>query len=270
MSFLRKRGEKKGDNGRVLVIGGSEDYIGSPFLAGIAALRSGVDWVTIAAPEKVAFSINSFSPDIITKKVSGDFFTWDNVHEMLEFSEKFDVILIGNGIGLEAGTKDFVTEFVKHCPKPKVVDADALKLLSGCVKEIDNAILTPHSKEFEILTGEKLPEKIELKADLLQLFAKKRLVFLLKGKTDIIADKENVKYNTTGNNGMTIAGTGDVLAGLAAGLLAQSVSADFFDSAYHAAFINGKLGDYLLKKKGYGFTASDMIPLIPEIKRKYL
>ena len=103
---------------------------------------------------------------------------------------------------------------------------------------------------------------------LLQFYARQRMVILLKGKEDIIVGKDQVKYNNTGNNGMTIGGTGDVLAGLTVGLLAQT--RDLLNSAYYAAFLNGKIGDYLLKKKGVGFTASDFIPLIPEIKRKYL
>lgn len=266
MSFLRKRGEHKGENGRVLVIGGSKDYVGAPALVGLAALRSGVDWVTIAAPEKVAWAINSISPDIITKKFSGDFFVMDDAKEIIELADNFDVIIIGNGLGLEPSTQDFVKEVVTRIPKPKVIDADAIKALHNV--KIDNAILTPHSKEFEIFSKEKLPDDVGEKARIVQTFAKERTVILLKGKDDIIASKDDIKYNTTGNNGMTISGTGDVLAGLVGGLLAQS--GDLVNSAYYAAYINGRIGDYLMRKKDYGFTASDMVELIPVIKRKYL
>jgi NAD(P)H-hydrate epimerase len=264
MSFLRKRGERKGENGRVLVIGGSRDFIGAPALAGLAALRTGVDIVVVAAPEQAAWAINNYSPDLITKKVDGDFFTFDNVKEMIELSSKFDVVLIGNGIGLEPGTKDFVREIVQHLPQPKVIDADALKVLHKT--ELRNAVLTPHSREFELLTGEKLPVEFEKKADIVRHYARKDKIFLLKGPVDIITDGESIKYNKTGNNGMTIGGTGDVLAGITAGLIAQSEN--LLESAFAAAYINGAVGDYLLKEKGIGFTASDMLGLIPEIKRK--
>ena len=266
MSFIKKRGEHKGDNGKVLVIGGSKDYIGAPALAGLAALRTGIDWVTIAAPEKTAWSINSFSPDLITKKFEGEFFNWDNVKEVIELAEEFDAVLIGNGLGLEESTKDFVKEVAERTATPLVIDADAIKALQGA--EVDNAVFTPHEKEFEILTGDKLPKEIEEKAKILQVYAKQRLVFLLKGPTDIITSNKEIKYNKTGNNAMTIAGTGDVLAGITAGLLAQSK--DLFNSAYYAAQLNGHIGDHLLKTKGIGFTASDMINLIPEIKKKFL
>ena len=266
MPFLKKRGEKKGENGKVLVIGGSKDYIGAPALAGLAALRTGIDLVVIAAPEKTAWLINSYSPDLITKKFEGDFFNWDNVKDIIELAEEFDAVLIGNGLGLEESTKDFVREVVERTTTPLVIDADAIKALAGA--EVDNAIFTPHEKEFEILTGDKLPKDLKEKAASIHVYAKKRLVFLLKGPTDIIASNTEIKYNKTGNNAMSIGGTGDVLAGITAGLLAQSK--DLFNSAYYAAQLNGAIGDELLKKKGIGFTASDIIPLIPEFKRKLI
>ena len=262
--FLKKRGEHKGENGRILVIGGSEDYIGAPAFVGLAALRTGTDIVVIAAPEKAAWAINSLSPDLITKKFEGDFLNFDNVKDLIELSEDFDVVLIGNGLGLEPSTMDLARELVERIPQPKVIDADALKALHDA--EFTNAVLTPHEKEFEILSGEKLPEDLEKKAAIVKRFSRRNIIITLKGQTDIITDGEKVKYNKTGNSGMTIGGTGDVLAGITAGLLAQSK--DLFNSAYYAAYLNGKIGDYLLRKKGIGFTASDMIGLIPEIKKK--
>lgn len=264
MTFLKKRGQHKGENGRILTIGGSKEYIGAPALAALAALRTGIDLSVVAAPEQVAWTINSMSPDLITRKFEGDFLNWDNVKDIIELAENFDVILIGNGLGLEPGTMDLVKEVVERLPQPKVIDADALKALQDA--EIINAVLTPHSKEFEILTGDKIPGDIETAAELVRHYAKRDKIILLKGPTDIISDGEQIHYNKTGNQAMTIGGTGDVLAGITAGLIAQS--GDLYNSAVAAAELNGKIGDYLLKKKGIGFTASDMIDLIPVIKKK--
>ncbi|MBW2996633.1 NAD(P)H-hydrate dehydratase [Candidatus Woesearchaeota archaeon] len=264
MKFLKKRGQRKGENGRVLVIGGSIDYVGAPALAALAALRTGIDLSVVAAPEKAAWQINSYSPDLITKKFEGEFFNWDNVKDIIELAEKFHVIVIGNGLGLEPSTFDFVKEVVERLPQPKVIDADAIKALRGV--EFNNAVLTPHEKEFQILTDEILPEGVEKRASIVKHYSNKHRIVLLKGKTDIISDGETVKYNKTGNDGMTTGGTGDILAGITAGLIAQSD--DLLNSAASAAYLNGKIGDFLLKKKGYGFTASDMIELIPEIKKK--
>ncbi|MBR9691503.1 NAD(P)H-hydrate dehydratase [Candidatus Woesearchaeota archaeon] len=264
MKLIEKRGEYKGENGKVLIIGGSKDYIGAPAVAALAALRTGIDLSVVAAPEQAAWTINSMSPDLITRKLEGDFLNWDNVKDVIELAENFHVILIGNGIGLEPGTMDLVKEVVERLPQPKVIDADALKALQYA--EFTNAVLTPHSKEFEILTDEKLPEDLRQRAELVRHFARKDKIFILKSPVDIITDGSAVKYNKTGNSGMTIGGTGDVLAGITAGLIAQG--GDLFNSAVAAAELNGKIGDYLLKKKGIGFTASDMIELIPVIKKK--
>ena len=260
----RKHDSHKGDHGKVLVIGGSEQYIGAPALAGLAALRTGVDLVVIAAPEKVAWAVNNYSPDLITYKIKGDFFNYDNLDEITKLAHKFDVFLIGNGIGIEPGTRDFVKEIIQNVNTPKVIDADAFKALKGI--QIKNAILTPHKKEFSILTEEKLTDDLKTNAEIVKRHSKKDKIILLKSNIDIISDGELLQYNKTGNPGMTVGGTGDVLAGICLGLLAQSK--DLFNSAYAAAYLSGKVGDLLLRQKGYGFTASDMLNHIAEIKHK--
>ena len=113
MNFIRKNiikkiykdrliNSHKGDHGRILCIGGSEDYTGAPFLAinaSIAMLRTGVDIATVIAPTKVAFAINSLNPDIITKKIDCKYFTEKFTEEVIRFSQAFDCVLIGPGIG---------------------------------------------------------------------------------------------------------------------------------------------------------------------------
>jgi len=275
MTFLKKRGQHKGENGKILTIGGSTDYIGAPALSALAALRTGTDLSVVAAPENIAWTINTYSPDLITKKFEGEFFNWDNLKDVIEYAQDFDVIIIGNGLGDEPSTFDFVKEIVERLPQPKVIDADAVKALrqhniffhaNKNKININNAIFTPHEKEFEILTDEKLPKSKEKKSQMLKHYSNPKRIFLLKGPTDMITDGENIHYNKTGNNGMTVGGTGDVLAGITAGLIAQSN--DLFNSAVNAAKLNGKIGDYLLKKKGIGFTATDMIEIIPKIKKR--
>jgi len=263
----RKKTAHKGENGHLLIIGGSEDYIGAPALAGLAALRAGCDSVTIAAPEKVAWTINKMSPDLITKKFPGSYFTLKHAKELLKFSEKFDAVLIGNGISKKANR--CCAYFIRKSMKPKVIDADALDSLS--FKDPHNAILTPHRKELEemILNSRKeflLPkmktanpkEMAEILQGNLKYFLQNNNVLLAKGPTDIIISRNKITFNKTGNPGMAKAGTGDILAGLAAGFLAKSKEP--FKSAAAAAFINGLVGDRLLKKKkGYSFIASDIV-----------
>lgn len=254
----RRKTSHKGDNGKVLVIGGSKDYIGAVALAGIAALRSGCDMVVIAAPSKVAWAVNCLYPDLITKKFEGNYFSDKDVNKIIKLSEDFDVVLIGNGISLKS--KNFCKKVIKKIKKLKVIDADAIKAIS--IKDTENAIITPHEKELEIFLNNSKFKKIkEIQKNI------GTNVILLKGHKDKIISKNKIKINKTGNPGMTKAGTGDVLAGLAAGFLAQSKN--LFKSASAAAYINGKIGDILLKKKkGYSFIASDMVDEIKKVLKR--
>ncbi len=273
MKYLTKRDVKlpsrrpdshKGENGTVLIIGGSIDYVGAVLLAGLAAFRTGVDLVVIAAPEKVAWAINTFSPDFITFKFKGNYFTRKHAKEIIKLAGKYDVVLIGNGIGGRKETAAFVNEITKKIRKPKVIDANALRVIK--LKDTHNAILTPHRSELqELIKTNKL--KVSGDEDLKNKIGDN--VLLVKGRVDKIISRDKIAYSRTGNPGMTVGGTGDVLAGITAGLLAQLK--DKFKAATAAAYINGMIGDTLYKKRGYGFVASDMIdevqPVLRELRR---
>tara|TARA_Y100000034_G_scaffold73273_1_gene88235 strand:+ start:219 stop:1094 length:876 start_codon:yes stop_codon:yes gene_type:complete len=271
----RKKTSHKGENGKALIIGGSEDYVGAVTLAGLSALRTGCDIVTVAAPEKVAWIVNRYTPDLITKKIKGKNFTIKNAKEMVKYADRFDAILLGNGITRKADK--FCQYFIKKSQKLKVVDADALKSMS--FKDFNNSVLTPHEAELEMMLVNShkeflLPklkkanakEKAEILQGNLRYFLQNNNVLLLKGSTDIIISRNKIAYNRTGNQGMTKAGTGDVLAGLVIGFLANTK--ELFKSAVAASYINGYVGDILLKKKkGYSFIASDIVEDLDKIKK---
>lgn len=273
----RRSDSHKGVNGRVLVVGGSENYAGAVALAGLAALRSGADLVDIVAPEKVAWAANCISPDLITTKIKGDYFMKKDAKLVFDLMEKFDVLLIGNGIGLNNSTKKFCKKTIKTFNGLKVIDADAIKSIN--VDDAENSIITPHSKELEqfmmnsninkhiikkIFLGENFFVKSLLIKKTLKKFLGENNIVLLKGRIDTIISSGKIYYNKTGNAGMTKGGTGDVLAGLCAGFLAQN--RDLEQSAVNAAYFNGLIGDILLKKKkGFAYLASDMIQEIKKI-----
>lgn len=275
----RRKDSHKGDNGLVLAVGGSEDYAGAVTLAGLAALRSGCDLVKIIAPEKVAWAINAYSPDLITKKFSSKIFLPKHYTIIKEEMHRFGVLLIGNGIGMKAETKKFCRKAIREIKKLKVIDADAIKSIS--MNDVENSIMTPHSKELEyFLMNSKVKESIikkislernffakaKLVKNITQRFLEKNNIILLKGRIDAIISKDKIYYNKTGNSGMTKGGTGDVLAGLCAGFLAQSK--DLLQSAINAAYFNGLIGDILLKKKkGFTYLASDMVEEIKRIRK---
>ncbi|MBT3463594.1 NAD(P)H-hydrate dehydratase [archaeon] len=252
-----KRKEYKGQNGKVLIIGGSKEYTGAPYLSAMAAMRTGIDLVTICAPEKTAWAINHYSPDMITRKLLGDDLNLTHTKEIILLSEEFDVILIGPGLGLK---KDFVLKILREIQKPFVIDADALKVLN--LESINNAILTPHIKEFQTLYNNTIQkpqyDELELEMNIRQIKQKiGNNIILLKGKEDTIFSKHRRYVNKTGHNSMTKGGTGDILSGICAGYLAQTKN--LFDSAKEAAYTNGKLGEYMYKQKGYGYTANEMV-----------
>ena len=272
----RKKTSHKGENGHALIIGGSEQYVGATVLAGLAALRAGCDSVTIAAPEKVAWAIHKYSPDLITYKVKGSSFSIKHAKEMVKYADRFDAVLLGNGMTRSADK--FCQYFLRKSPQLKVVDADALKSLA--FKDFHNALLTPHENELRVMllnsNKEFLLPKLKLvnakeKAEILQgnlrYFLQNNNVLLVKGPTDIIISRNKISYNRTGNQGMTKAGTGDVLAGLALGFLAKNK--DLFKSAGAAAYVNGFVGDMLLKRKrGYSFIASDILEDLEKIQKR--
>jgi NAD(P)H-hydrate epimerase len=268
----RKKGSHKGDNGKVLVVGGSELYYGAPVLAGLAVLNSGADLVYLAVPE-INFNVTRvFSPDLIVRKYPGDYLNSKAIDQILDIAEDCDSLVIGPGLGLREETKEAIFKILEKTKIPVVIDADGIKALKDkpdILKRL-NAVITPHPGEFKILTGEELPTDIEERKGIISKYAKKlQSVVLLKSPIDIIASPDGkAKLNPTGNAGMTGGGTGDVLAGLTASLIAQGL--DIFNATSCAAFINGAAGDELYERKGYAFTASDLIDELPYTLKEIL
>lgn len=254
MKLNRKKTSHKGENGVVLAVGGSKEYVGAIALAGISALRAGADLCIVAAPEKVAWAVNALYADLITKKLKGEYLSINHLKELHKLIKKADVILIGSGLGNKSDA--FVKKIVK-AKKQFVIDADAIKAIR--LQDVNNAVITPHAKEFEILLENSNLNKNNFRKKL------KNNVILLKGHVDQVISAKKVVKVKGGNPGMTKGGTGDVLAGMCAGFLAQTK--DLFKSAVTASKINKKIGDILLKsKKGYYYLASDMAEEIKRIR----
>ncbi|WP_048160676.1 bifunctional ADP-dependent NAD(P)H-hydrate dehydratase/NAD(P)H-hydrate epimerase [Thermococcus sibiricus] len=253
---LQKKGEHKGQNGKLLIIGGSEEYFGAPYLAAKAASYI-VDLVYLAMPEYSARRIND--PNIILRPFEGKNFTKEDVEDVLSIADGVDAVVLGPGIGEKAETKDFVIEFVRWCEKPMVIDADALKAIAEDLDVLKGKefVLTPHPGEFKILFGKKPEGSLEEKAELVMKKAQDiNGTILLKGRHDIISNGIAWKYNKTGNNGMTTGGTGDVLSGLVGALLALENKP--LRAASVGAFLNGLAGDMVKEEMGENFTALDV------------
>jgi NAD(P)H-hydrate epimerase len=264
----RPSGSHKGDFGRLLVIGGSETFSGAPTLVALAAMRTGVDLAYVAAPEKTAHAISSMSPDLITLKLGGEHLNPDNMTTLKAYVEKTDAVVLGPGLGLHTETAKTVKALVKlieTVSKPLLLDADGLKAFAGFKRKLKvPLVLTPHAGEYAFLAGKRLPEDLHGKVAAVQKTAAELgAVLLLKGAVDVISDGKRFKLNFTGNPGMTVGGTGDVLSGVVGALLAQEV--DPFEAAVAGAFINGAAGDFVFQEKGYHMIASDLIERIPKV-----
>ena len=258
----------KGDFGRLLVIGGSETFSGAPALVALAAYRTGADLVHVGAPVKTAYSVSSMSPDLITIKLDGDHINPRNTAALESYLEKSTAVAVGPGLGLHRETVEFVKEIIKRVEKKKIpllLDADGLKAFAEFKHKAKSPmVFTPHAGEYKILTGREVPQGLVDRVDEVQKTADEfGAVILLKGHTDVISDGKRVKLNFTGNPGMTVGGTGDVLSGIVAAFLAQSV--DPFEAAVAGAFVNGAAGDFVACEKGFHMTSTDLLDWIPRV-----
>jgi len=255
----RTQESHKGDSGRILVIGGGP-YTGAPALSALAALRAGADIVTVATPKSAAKTISCFSPNLIVQELTADHLCPEDMPILEDQIARHDVVVLGMGLGRHPGTMAAIAEIIP-LSKKVVIDADALQPnlpLKG--------IVTPHTGEFKRISGKSLVdlgymERIE---SLKGYANEKDLVVLLKGKVDLITDGDIVRANTTGNPGMTVGGTGDVLAGVTAAFYARTSA---LRAATAAAFVNGRAGDLVYVEKDYGMVATDVIEKIPEAMR---
>jgi NAD(P)H-hydrate epimerase len=220
----------------------------------------------VAAPEKTAYAISSLSPDLITIKLKGDHLNPDNVSVLENYVKIVDAVAMGPGLGLHPETRKavkMVVDAVEKAGKPLLLDADGLKAFASFKRKLKvPLVLTPHAGEYAILTGKRPATGLREKAIEVQKAASKlNAVVLLKGSVDVISDGNRVKLNLTGNPGMTVGGTGDVLSGVVTALLAQK--ADPFEAAVAGAFVNGAAGDFVFEERGAHMVASDLIDWIP-------
>jgi hydroxyethylthiazole kinase-like uncharacterized protein yjeF len=256
----------KGDYGRLLIIGGSENFTGAPAFSALAATKCGTDLVYVASPAKTSEIIASYSPDLITVKLPGDHLNLRALPELSKWTATADAIVLGPGIGLHEETVDTVKKLISELGelnKPMVLDADALKIFGRSRRRLKNpAVLTPHQGEFAQVLQRKISPDTQLRQEAVkQLATETGATVVLKGNLDVIADTTRLKLNKTGNPYMTVGGTGDILTGIIGAFLAQKVEP--FKAAAAGAFLNGLAGDMLMKEKGPTVTPLALVDHIP-------
>lgn len=265
----RRKDAHKRANGTVCVVGGSRLYHGAPFLCGTGAMRSGVDLVYIAVPASIATAVRALSPDFIVVPMPDSKLTRGNISKLMAWVPKVDAFAVGPGLGEQRpGDLAHAMNQLKGDGRSLVVDADALRPQILPAIRGAKAVVTPHAGEFERLFGVKLPGDTAGKAEMALAQAKRAgVTVLLKGPTDVITDGESLALNSMHSPAMTVGGTGDVLTGVTAGLLAKGVLP--FDAACAAAYVNGAAGVEAASRSGMHITASDVANSVAGVMKKY-
>lgn len=254
---IRGMRTNKGSFGKVLVIAGSSGMSGACFFAAKAAYRTGCGLVRIATAKENLSILKTKLPEAITGSYE------DGITEAIKWA---DVIAIGPGIGTDYSAQKLVSEIIKVKDKPVVIDADAINVLPKCTAEDygsfmydigSNFIITPHLKEMSRLSGASVED---IQKDLVTHAShhKSGCVVVLKDARTVVSDGKHIYINTTGNNALATGGSGDVLCGIIAGLLAQKM--DAMEAAALAVFIHGLTAElYTQNKNRYSMIVSDII-----------
>jgi NAD(P)H-hydrate epimerase len=266
----RKSTSRKGENGIVLVVGGSYIYHGAPILSSLAALRSGTDLVYTSVPKINVASTRSISPNLIVIPLVDQKLTLGAVKKLVgALPRNLHSATIGMGLAIQE--KNSLLHLVKSLLDRDVrlsLDASALIPEVLPILANKNVVVTPHAGEFKRLFGEILSDSTSERINLVEQNALKYgITILLKGPTDVISDG-NVTYLCEKNTpAMTVGGTGDVLSGLVAGLLSNNRNC--LESAAAASFICSLAGKEIQSKLGLHITSMDLIDELPNVMKPF-
>ncbi len=262
----RKRESHKGDYGRLLLLCGSRGYTGAAALAARAALRVGAGLVYLGVPESI-YAIEAAKldePVVLPLPDQDGMLSKDACEGISALLPKMDAVLFGCGSGIGAGTAAVLSLLLRQADCPLILDADGITLLSRHKDELRGrtspTILTPHDGEFARLSPEALPRQEQTEAMARHLGC----ILVRKGHRTMITDGVQTYENLTGNPGMATGGSGDVLAGIIAGLLGQGIPP--LHAAAVGVWLHGRAGDICAEKWGeYGMLPGDMVEELPRL-----
>lgn len=258
----------KGSYGKILLLCGSLGYTGAAAMAAMGALRCGAGLVYLGVPESIYVieAVKLLEPVVFPLSDANGMFSADSIPEVLTHLEGKDAVLIGPGIGISGGTRDVVEAVLCNFNGPVVLDADGINLLAGHTDILRgrqaDTILTPHSGEFARIGG-RSGDRVNAAA---KLARELNSVIVLKGHGTVITDGISVYRNPTGNPGMAVGGSGDVLSGMITALVGQKIPP--LEAAACGAWLHGKAGDLCAENMGqYGMLPSDMLTVLPRLMK---
>lgn len=257
----------KGDFGKVLLLCGSRGYTGAAALAAMGCLRSGAGLVYLAVPECIyeIEAVKLTEPVVLPMPDEHGMFSEDTVHTIEDLLPKMDAVLIGPGMGQSVGTLKLLEYVLNEYRGTVVVDADGINLLSGHKDLLRGrkhpTILTPHEGEFSRLASELKGERLHRAVAFAQEY---HCIMVLKGHETVVTDGTHHYRNTTGNPGMAVGGSGDVLAGMIVSLIGQNISP--LKAAAAAVWLHGAAADACALEMGqYAMLPTDYLSYLPRL-----
>ncbi len=264
---VRENWSHKGDYGKILLLCGSRGYTGAASLAALGALRSGAGLVFLGVPACIyeIEAVKLTEPVVFPLPDDGASYSPEAVREVTQKLPKMDAVLLGCGSGQSQGFHAVMEAVLTGFSGPVVLDADginALKRHKDIVRErTAPTILTPHCGEFLRIGGENTADRV---SDAARLAKELGAIVLLKGHETVITDGDVAYVNLTGNPGMAVGGSGDVLAGMIVSLLGQGLAP--LEAAACGAWLHGAAGDICAEEIGqYGMLPSDMLQVLPRL-----
>lgn len=265
-------GDSKEDRGRVLVVGGSRQLVGGVLLAAVAALRAGAGKLQVATVEEAANTLAGLIPEArVMPQCSGEDGALDGVDtQVLEFAQKADAVLVGPGMEAGEATRGVVQGLLRHGGRAVVADAGALHSSTARARK-DGAglVMTPHHGEMAALLDADIQQIDAAPAEIASAYARDNgVVLVLKGPTTWIAAPDGRLWvNTGGSPGLGTSGSGDVLAGLIAGLAARGAPPE--QAAVWGVYLHAQAGTRLARKLGeVGFLAREIAGEVPMLMQE--
>lgn len=259
----------KGDFGSVLLLCGSRGYTGAPVLAAMGALRSGAGLVSLGVPESIYVieAVKLTEAMVFPLPEEAGMLSEKGIPEILKRLEKADAVLIGCGLGQSEGTFTVVKAVLQNARCPVVLDADGINVMAEhkdiLYERQYPTILTPHPGEFRRLFPGAYPDRMTAAQSSARELG---CVMVLKGHETLITDGRDCYINPTGNPGMAVGGSGDLLAGIIVSLIGQGISP--MEASAAAAWIHGAAGDICAREIGqYGMLPSDMVEVLPRLMK---